>query len=75
MKLATGTVVHGKVELPAEFAAEGAQVVVLAPESEVSFELSPAQEQELLEAFQEIERGEFIDGEELLNELRSLPRG
>jgi hypothetical protein len=35
-------------------------------------ELSPAEERELLEAMEEIRRGDYIDGEDLLNELRSL---
>ncbi len=35
-------------------------------------ELSPAEEEELLEAQEEILRGEYVDGEDLLNELRSL---
>ena len=66
------TVVGGKVEVPEEFAAEGAQVVVLAPESDNPVQLSPAEESELLEAMDEIRRGEYVDGEDLLNELRSL---
>jgi hypothetical protein len=72
MKVATSTVVNGKIELPAEFAGEGAHVVVLAPESEGTVRLSPADERELLEAMEEIRRGEYEDGDDLLNELRSL---
>ena len=72
MKVLTSTVMDGKVELPAEFADEGAHVVVLAPESDGAVRLSPAEEQELLDAMEEIRRGEYVDSEDLLNELRSL---
>lgn len=71
MKVMTGTVVGGRVELPAEFVAEGAHVMVLAPESDKPVRLSPAEERELVEAMDQIRRGEYIDGQDLLNELRS----
>jgi len=72
MKAITGTVVGGRIEIPEEFAAEGVQVVVLAPEAGEPILLSPADERELLEAMEEIRRGEYIDGDDLLSELRSL---
>jgi hypothetical protein len=72
MKAVTGTIVSGKIEVPEEFAAEGARVVVLAPESGEPVLLSSAEENELWEAMEEIRRGDYVDGEDLLNELRSL---
>jgi len=72
MKVATGTVLEGRVEVPAEFAADGMQVVVLALESGPPILLSPADEEELSEAAQAIARGDFVDGDTLLAELRSL---
>ena len=33
--------------------------------------LTPREEEELLEAMEEIRRGEYVDGEELLKEIRS----
>ena len=72
MKAITGTIVDGRVEVPEEFATEGARVVVLAPESDEPIQLSPAEERELLEAMEEIRGGEYVDGEDLLSELRSL---
>ena len=71
MKVLVGTVVGGKVEVPSEFVAEGAQVMVLAPESGQPVHLSAAEERELLEAMEQIRRGEYVDGDVLLNELRS----
>ena len=65
---------EGKVELPEEFASEGTQVVILVPESGEPVRLSQAEERELSEAMEEIRRGEFVDGTELLNELRLLGR-
>jgi hypothetical protein len=54
MKAMTGTVVDGKVELPAEFVPEGTQVMILAPHRGEPVRLSPAEEAELLEAAEHI---------------------
>jgi hypothetical protein len=72
MKVATGTVVDGRVEVPEEFAAEGLRVVILAPESREGVTLTQEEEQALLEAAEAIGRGDFVDGHQLLEELRSL---
>ncbi len=72
MKAITGTVVGGQVEVPEEFATEGVQVVILALESGEPVQLSPAEERELWEAMEDIRRGDYVDGETLLSELRSL---
>jgi hypothetical protein len=71
MKAITGTVIDGRVEIPAESVAEGAHVMVLAPESDEPIRLSSAEEQELLDAMEQIRRGEYTEGHDLLNELRS----
>lgn len=39
-------------------------------EDEESFDLTPEQEEELLASIAEIERGDYITGEELLERLR-----
>jgi dihydrodipicolinate synthase/N-acetylneuraminate lyase len=65
MKLFTGIVVGGRIEVPEDLVTEGAQVIVLAPESGGAIVLSAAEEQELLEAMEEIRRGECVDGDEL----------
>ena len=75
MKLATATVLHGKVELPVEFVDEGTHVMVLAPDSGEPVHLSPAEEAELLEAMEQIQRGEYVDGQVLLDDLRSRHQG
>jgi hypothetical protein len=71
MKVITGTVIDGRVEIPAESVAEGAHVMVLAPESDEPIQLTSAEERELFEAMEQIRRGEYMDGQDLLNELRS----
>jgi len=74
MKVMTGTVVDGKVDLPAEFVAEGSQVMVLAPEPDRPIRLSRAEEEELSAAMEGIRRGDFVDGQDLLAEIRSRQR-
>ena len=74
MKVMTGTVVGGKVDLPAEFVAEGSQGMVLAPEPDQPIHLSPAEEEELSAAMEDIRRGDFVDGQGLSAEIRSRRR-
>ena len=68
MQVATGTVVNGKIVLEGVSLTEGAVVTRGADES---FSLTEAQEDELLAAMAEIERGEYVTLEEL---LQSLPK-
>lgn len=70
MKILTGKVVHGRVEVPADLAAEGSQVTMLVADDEAGFELSPELESELVEAMAEADRGETVDGWKLLRELK-----
>jgi len=61
MQVTTGTVVNGKIVIEGSPLAEGGE----------AFTLSAAQEDELLAAMAEIDRGEFITLEALMD---SLPR-
>ena len=70
MKVATGIVVDGKVVVEGESLTEGSTVTVVLREDDEAFELTPQEEQELLESIAEIERGEFVSGEQLLERLR-----
>lgn len=45
-------------------------VTVLLREDDEAFELTPEEEGELIESIAEIERGEFVSGEQLLERLR-----
>ena len=75
MKVITGTVVGGKVEVPGDVVTEGEHVVILVPGEEEPIQLSDEEEQELFEAMEEIRRGEYVDGADLLEEIRSRSRG
>jgi len=70
MKVATGTVIDGKVVVEGESLAEGTKVTVVLREDEESFDLTPEEEEELLASLAEIERGEYITADELLERLR-----
>ncbi len=69
MQVATGTVVNGKVIVEGVPLQEGALVAVVARGADEPFSLSAAQEEELLAAMAEIQRGEFVTLEQLLAEL------
>jgi hypothetical protein len=69
MQVATGTVVNGKIVLEGVPLPEGAVVAVVTRGADESFSLSEAQEGELLAAMAEIERGEYVSLEELLQSL------
>lgn len=69
MQVATGTVVNGKIELEGVTLPEGAVVAVVSRGADEPFSLSASDEDELLAAIADIERGEFVSVEELLGSL------
>jgi hypothetical protein len=71
MQVATGTVVNGKIIVEGAPLIEGATVAILCKGDDEPFALSTDQEDELLAAIQEIDRGEFLPLEALLGSLRS----
>jgi hypothetical protein len=70
MQLTTGTVVGGKVVVEGVPLVEGSFVTVLSRAPDEPFTLSAQDEEELLAAMAEIERGEFVSSEQLLESLR-----
>ncbi|MFY9823793.1 MAG: hypothetical protein WAM82_20605 [Thermoanaerobaculia bacterium] len=70
MRVTSGRVVNGKIEVPDKELAEGMAVTILAPEDQGTFTLGPEAEAALLASIEEADRGEVISGEELLRELR-----
>jgi hypothetical protein len=70
MRIATGKVVHGRLELDGEPLEEGVTVTVLVPEPDESFELTPDEEAALEESLKQAAQGQFVDAEALLRELR-----
>ena len=70
MKLATGTIVGGKVVLDGQPFPDGMVVTVLAKESGDTFKVPADLEAELIESLAEADRGETISADELLQRLR-----
>lgn len=71
MQVATGTVVNGKIVVEGVPLPEGARVTVVTRGADESFALTEEQENELLAAMAEIERGDYVPLDEL---LQSLPK-
>jgi len=70
MQVTTGTVIGGKVVVEGVPLVEGSVVAILSREPEEPFTLSTEDENELLSAMAEIERGEFVSADKLLESLR-----
>ena len=70
MQVTTGTVVGGKVVVEGVPLVEDSIVTVLSRAPGEPFALSSQDEDELLAAMAEIERGEFVTPEKLLESLR-----
>jgi hypothetical protein len=71
MKVITGTVVNGKIDLPENALRDGSQVAVLAADPDEPIRLSTDEARELQAAVDALRRGEFVSGSDLLAELRS----
>ncbi len=69
MKLATAQVLNGRVEVPPEIV-DGSQVAILVADDEAPFTLSPSEEKDLSAALAEIDAGLYVDGWQLLKELK-----
>jgi hypothetical protein len=66
----TGKVIDGKVVVEGDPLPEGSTVRVIFPIDDEAVELTDEDWADLKEAIAEIERGEYITGEELLADLR-----
>ncbi len=69
MRVASGKVVGGRVELEGDLP-EGAAVTVLARDRDETFEADPEIERVLLEAIAQCERGDTLPMSQILRELR-----
>ncbi|MBS3960205.1 MAG: hypothetical protein KGZ52_12550 [Xanthomonadaceae bacterium] len=69
MQIVTGTIVEGRVVVQGVALPEGTRVTVLARGADEGFTLSAEDEDELLEALAEIDRGESVSLEQLLATL------
>ncbi len=70
MRVATGRVVGGKVVVEGEPWEEGSVVTVVARDGEQPFDVSASEEQALLEAIAQADRGQVISWEVLRERLR-----
>ena len=70
MRITRGTVVGGQIVVEGEPLREGATVTILFPE-ERTFELNDADEAALLAAIAEADRGEALDADDVLSQLRN----
>ncbi len=70
MKVLTAKVMDGgRLDVPEGSLREGDTVTLLVPEAEEGFTLSPEEKASLLQAIAQADRGEVIDGWQLLSEL------
>ena len=70
MLITTGKVTNGVVQIDTKDLPEGATVTVLAREGDETFELTGEEEIELLAAIAEADRGELLEGDDLLKKIR-----
>jgi len=71
MRVASGRIIDGRVELEDAHLPEGASVTVLMPEGEQTFEADAETERMLLESIAQCERGQTVPFAKVLEELRS----
>ena len=70
MRVASGRIIDGHVELDVDFP-EGATVTVLLPEGDETFEADPETEQMLLESIAQCERSQTVPLDKVLDRLRN----
>lgn len=71
MKLISGKVVDGKITFPAGVLEEGEAVAILATGDADPALLSEEDRKELADRAQAIARGEYVDGDQFIKELKA----
>ncbi|HTG36949.1 MAG TPA: hypothetical protein VLB76_28870 [Thermoanaerobaculia bacterium] len=70
MKVLTAKVMDdGRLDVPEGSLRKGDTITLLVPEAEEGFRLSPEEKSFLLESIAQTDRGEVVDGWQLLSEL------
>jgi len=70
MKVLTAKFVDGRLDIPVGSLQEGDTVTLLVTEAEEGFRLSPEDQELLLQSIAQADRGESVDGWQLLKELQ-----
>lgn len=70
MRITTGKVRNGSIDLQGEILPEGSTVTIVAPEAEDAFELGPEEQAELSAAIEAADRGETVDDSRVRELLR-----
>jgi len=70
MRITTGKVRDGAIDLEGEVLPEGSIVTVIAPDEEEVFELGPNEEADLIAAIEEADRDETVDASVVRDLLR-----
>jgi hypothetical protein len=70
MRIASGRVIAGKIEVEGEPFPEGMVVTLLGRDADEPFEVDAALKAELLESIAEADRGELIPAENVIRKLR-----
>ena len=70
VRVASGRIIDGRVELNDAELPEGAVVTVLLSDGDETFETDPATKKMLLESIAQCERGQTVSLEHVLDELR-----
>ena len=70
MKMLTAKVVDGQLDVPKGLLEEGTTVTVLVPEGDEGFDLSTEENAFIRESMAQIARGEWLDGQRLIDEIR-----
>jgi hypothetical protein len=69
MRILTAQFVDGHLDVPRDGFREGETVTILAPEAEQGFELTAEEKALLLKAIGQADRGQVVDGWQLLADL------
>lgn len=70
MRITTGKVRDGAIDLEGEVLPEGTIVTVIAPDDEEAFELGPNEEADLIAAMEEADRDQTVDSTVVRDLLR-----
>jgi hypothetical protein len=74
MTIVHGRVVNGHIEVDGFVLRDGLEVEVSIPAADGEYDLTEEQEAEIEASIAEIERGEYVDGDDIIRELRRRSR-